>query len=291
MNNPEDDRIDLLRSLVEAVSLFQTLQVELKENKKLEPEFCTNLESEIVRLTAVVQSFQTAAGIVPTEVSSKKVLSRLKEAPPGSRKPDYVFWSRLAHWTEYDAVALAAGCDPELVEWTESNRLLEWVRAAVEQGALKAPISPAGFMQWVDRLGDEGVTLPEELRQAIVKHQSIDFGSSGGERRNETHAPEAERPGYDLDALAEGMEHADHRLTASPRTFRTTQRLLAYFLDRAGIVDLGGEGKLALTHAQAEEIGAGVGLPAISDKTVLRHLKQAVLTARGPLGKNVTRRN
>lgn len=274
MNNSEDSRIKLLRSLAGAVSLFETLQIEFQETRELDAELCTKLELEIVGLIAAVQG---AAGIVPTDHSAKNIQSRLKKATSDSRKPDYVHWSRLAYWTEYDAVALAAGCDPELVDWTESNRLLEWVRAAVEQGALPERISPAAFMHWVDRLGDSNVSLPEELRQAIEDHQSIDFRFDQKERTKETHHSTIESisPEYDPDSKS--------RLTVTPRTFHTTQKLLAYFMNSAGLIDLSSDDMPS--HSQAAEIAEKMAALSITDKTVLKHLKDAAMTARQAMKK------
>jgi hypothetical protein len=291
--NREDIRIGLLRSFEEAASLFQRLQVELKEMKELDVELCTNLEREILRLSAAVQVFQTGAGIVPVEVRAKKILPHFEEAPPGRRKPDYVHWARLAYWTDYDAVALAAGRDPELVDWTESNHLLDWVRAAVEQGTLREPISPAAFMHWVDRLGDRSVSLPEELRQAIANHQSIDFGADKEERPDETRRStlESNSSEYDPDSVAEDMEDKKGRLTASPRTFRTTQKLLAYFMNSAGLIDLSSEEMPPVVHSQAAEIAASMQRPPLTDKTVLKHLKDAAMTARQAMGKSPPRQD
>ena len=146
---------------------------------------------------------------------------------------------------------------------TESNQLLEWVRAAVQQGALQEPISPVAFMRWVDRLGDERVTLPEELRQAIANHQSIDFGGGECERPNETRrwTLDSDSPEYDRDSVPEDLEDKKGRLTASPRTFRTTQKLLAYFMNSAGLIDLSGEKMPAVIHSQAAEIAAAWSAP------------------------------
>ena len=290
MTNRKDMRIGLLRSLEGAVTLFQRLQAELKETKELDVELCTNLEREILRLSAAVRGFQTGARIVPAEVvRTDNRLPHFVEVPPGSRKPDYVHWARLAYWNDHDAVALAAGCDPELVDWTESNRLLEWVRAAVEQGALHERISPAAFMHWVDRLGDSNVTLPEELRQAIANHQSIDFGSDKGERTNETHHSTvgSNSTEYDPDSVAEDLEDNKGRLTVIPRTFRTTQKLLAYFMNSAGLINLSSEEMPV--HSQAAEIVANMARPPLTDKTVLRHLKDAAMTARQAMRKSPPR--
>ena len=287
MTNREDMRIRLLRSLEEAVILFQRVQADLKETKELDVDLCTKLDHEVLRLSAVVRGFRTGAPTVPPEAIRKDNRHpHFVEVPSGSRKPDYVHWARLAYWNDHDAVALAAGCDPEMVEWTESNRLLEWVRAAVEQGALPERISPAAFMHWVDRLGDSNITLPVELRQAIANHQSIDFRSDKKERTKETHHSivEGNSPEYDPGSVAEDLEADENRLTIIPGTFRTTQRLLAYFMNAAGLIDLSSENMPV--HSQAAEIARKMARPVLTDKTVLKHLKDAAITARQAMRKS-----
>jgi hypothetical protein len=281
LTNREDARIGLLRSIDEAVSLFQRLQTDVKETKELDLKLCTNLQREILKLTAAVQGFQADAQTDPVEDRVKKTTLNFEEVPHGLRKPDYIHWARLAYWTDYDAVALAAGCDPELVDWTESNRLLEWVRAAVQQGVLHEPISPAAFVDWFDRLNDSDVTLPEELRQAIMDHRSVFFG--------ETKATDPRDP-VDTRSAAPTSESDQPIIKkgSEKRVWETTQILLVHFMRSSGAIEISEGDPPAVSWSAARDF-AELNSIGRSGDAVQTHLNNALKAVRNLELKKVSR--
>jgi hypothetical protein len=94
-----------------------------------------------------------------------------------SAKADFDHWSRAAHWTLEEAVALSFGRNPEIVNWAsigrwraESSfvllydRLLDLARRAVPWQQLFDPVAPGIFIGWVRR---NEIAFPQELEDAV----------------------------------------------------------------------------------------------------------------------------
>jgi hypothetical protein len=93
-------------------------------------------------------------------------------------KADYVHWSKAAHWTLDEAVALSLGRAPEIVKW---DTVKEYVRASpfafqysrVRDLALRAkqwaqlydPVLPGNFLAWAKRFD---ITYPPELEEQVA---------------------------------------------------------------------------------------------------------------------------
>lgn len=271
MTESDENRARLLRALGEAISLLKNMKVDLQALEPVEPEMCTKLLEEFRRLSAAVKQYQTGAQ------------GTLREGQPRERKPDYKHWARVSSWTADQAVELACGLEPGKVFWedllNEPPSLYEWLRTAIERGSLRERFTPAAFLRWVDALDDKSVMLPEELRQEIAnaaQHHSIDFAHGDTEPPKPTLPPLS--PEFDPDSLAEDKEDETFRLTADPRSLRTAQKLLAYFVHSTGIVDLHSDKIVEL--AQAEAIAAKMVPVRPTGRTVKRHLNDALITAR-----------
>jgi hypothetical protein len=94
-----------------------------------------------------------------------------------SAKADFDHWSRAAHWTLEEAVALSFGRNPEIVNWAsigrwqaESSfvfqyaRLLDLARRALPWQQLFDPVAPGIFIGWVRR---NEIAFPQELEDAV----------------------------------------------------------------------------------------------------------------------------
>jgi hypothetical protein len=90
-----------------------------------------------------------------------------------------VHWSKMAHWTLDEAVALSFGKAPERVNWPAISKYLNISKFAVEYAqrrelALRAaqwkqltdPVMPGGFLAWAKRTD---IDVPAELLEAIQK--------------------------------------------------------------------------------------------------------------------------
>jgi hypothetical protein len=96
---------------------------------------------------------------------------------------DFEHWSKLAHWTLDEAVALSFGKAPERVNWEAVSKYLQLSSFAVQYGrrreiALRAaqwkqlydPVLPGIFLAWAKRLEIE---LPAALVEAVQKRGPI----------------------------------------------------------------------------------------------------------------------
>lgn len=92
---------------------------------------------------------------------------------------DFEHWSRLAHWTLDEAVALSFGKSPERVNWEKILKFLQLSPFAVQYSrrremALRAaqwnqlydPVLPGIFLAWAKRLD---IDVPSELVEAVQK--------------------------------------------------------------------------------------------------------------------------
>jgi hypothetical protein len=92
---------------------------------------------------------------------------------------NFVHWSKMAHWSLDEAVALSFGKAPELVNWPAISKYLSLSRFAVEYGqrrelALRAthwkqlydPVLPGIFLAWAKRTD---ISVPPELTEAVEK--------------------------------------------------------------------------------------------------------------------------
>jgi hypothetical protein len=96
-----------------------------------------------------------------------------------SAKADFVHWSKAAHWTLDEAIALALGKDPKAVTW---ERVKEFLRISpfvqryeqVRDLALRAkawnqlydPVLPGIFLAWAKR---SDIEVPPELLEQVEK--------------------------------------------------------------------------------------------------------------------------
>ena len=96
---------------------------------------------------------------------------------------DFEHWSKLAHWTLDEAVALSLGKAPERVNWETVSKYLQLSFFAVQYGrrrelALRAaqwkqlydPVLPGIFLAWAKRLEIE---VPAALVEAVQKRGPI----------------------------------------------------------------------------------------------------------------------
>jgi hypothetical protein len=96
---------------------------------------------------------------------------------------NFVHWSKMAHWTLDEAVALSFGKAPELVHWEAISKYLQLSRFAVEyqrrrELALRAaqwkqlydPVLPGIFLAWAKGLEIE---VPAALVEAVQKRGPI----------------------------------------------------------------------------------------------------------------------
>jgi hypothetical protein len=95
---------------------------------------------------------------------------------------DFEHWSKLAHWTLDEAVALSLGKAPERVNWETVSKYLQLSTFAVQYSrrrelALRAaqwkqlydPVLPGIFLAWAKRLEIE---VPAALVEAVQKRGS-----------------------------------------------------------------------------------------------------------------------
>lgn len=92
---------------------------------------------------------------------------------------DFVHWSKMAHWTIDEAVALSFGKGPELVHWAAVSKYLQISRfagqyqrrreiatRAVQWKQLYDPVLPGIFLAWAKRTD---IPVPPELTKAVEK--------------------------------------------------------------------------------------------------------------------------
>jgi hypothetical protein len=90
---------------------------------------------------------------------------------------NFVHWSKMAHWSLDEAIALSFGKAPELVNWPTVSKYLSSSRFAVEYGqrrelAMRAahwkqlydPVLPGIFLAWAKRTD---ISVPPELTEAV----------------------------------------------------------------------------------------------------------------------------
>lgn len=91
---------------------------------------------------------------------------------------DYDHWSKAAHWTLDEAIALSLGKAPEVVTWERVNplvhvspfakqfeRLRDLARRAAQWGQLFHPVLPGIFLGWAKR---NDIPYPKELEEKVV---------------------------------------------------------------------------------------------------------------------------
>jgi hypothetical protein len=96
---------------------------------------------------------------------------------------NFVYWSKMAHWTLDEAVALSFGKAPELVHWPAISKYLMLSRFAGEyqrrrELAVRAaqwkqlfdPVLPTIFLAWAER---NEIDAPAELIEAVSKRGRI----------------------------------------------------------------------------------------------------------------------
>ncbi|UPJ50463.1 hypothetical protein IVB30_03275 [Bradyrhizobium sp. 200] len=111
---------------------------------------------------------------------------------------DFEHWSKLAHWTLDEAVALSFGKAPERVNWEAVSKYLQLSSFAVQYGrrrelALRAaqwkqlydPVLPGIFLAWAKGLEIE---LPAALVEAVQKRGPIRDWKSLFDELKTTHA-------------------------------------------------------------------------------------------------------
>jgi hypothetical protein len=92
---------------------------------------------------------------------------------------DFGHWSKLAHWTLDEAVALSFGKAPEVVNWPTISKYLQISSFAVQYGrrrdlAMRAahwkqlfdPVLPGFFLAWAKRTD---IAVPPELTELVEK--------------------------------------------------------------------------------------------------------------------------
>lgn len=98
-----------------------------------------------------------------------------------SAKADYDFWSRAAHWTLEEAVALTFGKNPEVVNWMKLHKyhqefnpdefvvkyykLRELTRRATVWKKLYDPILPSLYVSWIKQ---NQIDFPKELEDLLA---------------------------------------------------------------------------------------------------------------------------
>ena len=94
-----------------------------------------------------------------------------------SAKADFDYWSKAAHWTLDEAIALSLGKSPEVVNWKKVEHYVNISAFAKQYGrirdlALRAlqwqqvydPVLPGFFLAWAERTE---IPLPQELVAAV----------------------------------------------------------------------------------------------------------------------------
>lgn len=96
---------------------------------------------------------------------------------------DFDYWSKMAHWSLDEAIALSFGKNPEMVNWEklksnyayqsstfgqEYSKLQELTTRALKWQKLFDPVLPTLFIQWAT---DNDIRIPEELAEKVkVRH-------------------------------------------------------------------------------------------------------------------------
>jgi hypothetical protein len=168
-------------------------------------------------------------------------------------------------WSVFDAAALAAGRDPEAVNWVEPTPLLQWLQSAVQSGHLKEPFSPPSFLQWFDQLGDESVVLPPGLRQAIANHECLNSGSK----------PSA--GSSDIGSLTADKQDGRVSSGAQTKVVRTLHRLLVYVMTSGTSIEITGSVPPKLGGGEGKKIALNLK-PPVDIKTVETHINKALQT-------------
>jgi hypothetical protein len=92
---------------------------------------------------------------------------------------DFDHWSKAEHWSLEEAIALAMGKAPELVNWAKIQsysqvspfvqrygRLRDLAHRAVPWKKLYDPVLPTIFLKWAK---DNEITVPAELSEKVIK--------------------------------------------------------------------------------------------------------------------------
>jgi hypothetical protein len=123
----------------------------------------------------------------------EKVIADLKEKQEFFNRPeaeaDFAHWSKAAHWTLDEAIALSFGKAPEIASWDKLKQYVAVSRFATEYSkrrdlALRAarwqqlydPVLPGIFLAWAKR---NDIDYPAELETQVVArgHQIADWKS------------------------------------------------------------------------------------------------------------------
>lgn len=136
---------------------------------------------------------------------------------------DIEHWSKLAHWTLDEAVALSFGKAPEVVHWQIVSKFLLLSPFAVQYGrrrelALRAaqwkqlydPVLPGIFLAWAQRLEIE---LPVALVEAVQKRGPIRDWKSLYDESEAAHL-EKEKKWAAVDASKDRLIAAKDRIAA-----------------------------------------------------------------------------
>jgi hypothetical protein len=98
-----------------------------------------------------------------------------------SANADYDHWSKAAHWTLDEAIALSFGKAPEIVRWSKLQkysalgspfaaqyaRRRDLAMRALSWKQLYDPVLPGIFLAWANRTD---IPVPPELTEAVEKH-------------------------------------------------------------------------------------------------------------------------
>ena len=102
---------------------------------------------------------------------------------------DLDYWSKMAHWTLDEAIALAFGKAPEYVNWksvephpaqspfaAQYSRVRELAQRALQWQQLYDPVIPGIFIAWAKRMQ---ISFPSDLEAAVASrgHQIADWKS------------------------------------------------------------------------------------------------------------------
>jgi hypothetical protein len=143
-------------------------------------------------------------------------------------------------------------------------------------------------------LADESIVLPPKLRQAILSDRML--RQVAGVHRNPTTAQSAEAMSeIGSDTAGEGWGKNNGPIKPNSQTFSTAQKLIVYFAHEADLIDVMASEMPSIASKKAVEIADRtkqvLKKAKLSERTVERHVNEAVRTVWDAMGKTVKPRN
>lgn len=131
----------------------------------------------------VMALYLDATSKLPSDEATDEEKDRQKFFNQPQAKADFDYWTKAAHWTLDEAVALAFGKAPEVVSWQtlslyakvspfaqKYGRVRELTLRAKQWQQLYDPALPGFFLAWAKRTG---VSYPPELEERLTARGTI----------------------------------------------------------------------------------------------------------------------